>query len=133
MNGDILTDLNFSDFLDEHIKSGALFSIGASRRTQKIDYGVLEVGPDHRLMALREKPEQSYLVSMGIYAVSKGILDWIPKDTFFGFDHLMDVLTKNHQKVNVCENSCYWLDIGRPDDYDFANENHEEIFKKLGI
>ena len=42
MNGDILTDLNFGEFYDNHRENKSLFTIGANKRLQLIDYGVLK-------------------------------------------------------------------------------------------
>src|SRR5690606_5708910 len=42
MNGDILTDMDFGKFHDEHVNQGNLFTISSYRREHGIDYGVLE-------------------------------------------------------------------------------------------
>ena len=39
MNGDILTDLDFGKFYDDHTKKEAIFTISAHQRIQKVDYG----------------------------------------------------------------------------------------------
>ena len=77
MNGDILTDLDFGAFHDEHIAKDSLFTISAHRREHRIDYGVLESNDEGELVAFREKPQTQYEVSMGVYMVSRAILDFI--------------------------------------------------------
>lgn len=57
---------------------------------------------------------------MGIYMVSKEAISFIPENTFYGFDHLMLDLMKNKQKAKIQKFEGYWLDIGRPDDYETA-------------
>jgi len=116
MNGDVLTDLNFNEFYNLHTKSEAVFTISSYKRQQISEYGVLEVNND-RLVGFVEKPKLDYIVSMGIYMASRGILDYIPTNTFFGFDHLMYSLIANKKHPNVILHSGKWLDIGRPDDY----------------
>lgn len=125
MNGDILSDLPYGEFLQEHIKAGSLFTISAYKRKQRTEYGVLHVN-DQELVAFEEKPVLDYLVSMGIYAASKEILNYIPEDTFFGFDNLMQVFLHQNKIVNVKEYDGYWLDIGRPDDYQQAIDEFEK-------
>src|SRR4051812_43313453 len=44
MNGDILTDLPYSAFHDEHVARDSLFTISSHRRKHAIDYGVLRSG-----------------------------------------------------------------------------------------
>ena len=124
MNGDVLTDLDFDAFLERHIESGALFTISSHKRIQKNDYGVLEVS-EGKLTGFREKPEIAFMVSMGVYAVSRAILDYIPDNCFFGFDTLMLDLLKKGEQVNIFEHEGYWMDIGRPDDYEQAVDDIE--------
>mgnify|MGYP000016468662 CR=1 FL=1 len=94
---------------------------------------MLEVDKKDTLVGFKEKPVSVYDVSMGIYMVSKKAVDYIPKDTFYGFDHLMLDLMKDNKKPKVEKFSGYWLDIGRPDDYEVAInmfENNSAQFLK---
>lgn len=127
MNGDLLTNLNYDTFLDAHISEGRLFSISASQRVEKVDYGVLRTDGMGYLTAFEEKPVHSYLVSMGVYALNRSVLDYIPEDTPFGFDDLMHKLLDVKQKVSVVPHNGYWLDIGRPDDYARAIDDYENM------
>lgn len=129
MNGDVLSDIEYASFLDDHIKSGKIFSIASYRRTQKNDYGVLEVD-DNILTGFTEKPEIQFVVSMGIYAVSKRAIEFIPIDQYFGFDMLMSSFLEKKIEVAIYEHAGYWMDIGRPEDYIRADRDIEEgIFK----
>jgi NDP-mannose synthase len=123
MNGDVLTDLDFGTFYDTHVNEGNIFTVSAYTREQKVDYGVLETGIDDKLVNFIEKPTSTYKVSMGVYMANKEILDFIPENQFYGFDHLMLDLIKNQKPATVKVHSGYWLDIGRPDDYEKACED----------
>jgi NDP-mannose synthase len=130
MNGDVLTDLDFRRLFDAHVQSDRLFTIAAARRRQKIDYGVLHV-TGANLTAFEEKPSSEYLVSMGVYVVSRRILDFVPTDTKYGFDDLMRDMLAARKPVHVEPHDGYWLDIGRPDDYMQAIDEFElrkEVF-----
>jgi NDP-sugar pyrophosphorylase family protein len=122
MNGDVLTDLDFGSFYNDHIDAKSLFTICAHCRKEKIDYGLLHIDEDQLLTEFEEKPNYDFLVSMGIYMVSRAVVDYIPADTFFGFDHLMYKLLEEKEPVKVSEYQGYWLDIGRPSDYEIAIE-----------
>lgn len=126
MNGDILTDLNYAEFHDTHVKSNEIFTISSHVREQLVDYGVLETS-EGRLNGLREKPRLHYEVSMGVYMASRRALDFVPVDTAYGFDHLMHDLIAVGQSVAVQQFSGYWLDIGRPDDYAQAIDEFESM------
>ena len=127
MNGDILTDLNFSEFYEQHVIDNCLFSISAHLREQLIDYGVLETDASDRLIGFHEKPKNQYLVSMGIYMASREILPFIADGSAYGFDSLMLDLLKAKGQVNVKKYDGYWLDIGRPDDYMQAIDQFESM------
>ncbi len=133
MNGDILSDLDYSAFARCHAEEKRLFTISASVRQQKIDYGVLQVTPDGRLNGFQEKPSIDYLVSMGVYCLNRRALDFIPKSGPFGFDELMLDLMARQETVKVEPHRGYWLDIGRPDDYQKAIEDWPSVSAKMGI
>jgi NDP-sugar pyrophosphorylase family protein len=128
MNGDILTDLKYGQFFDQHVQHDHIFTISSFTRRDKSEYGILETNEQHTLTAFKEKPESTFEVSMGIYALNKRVLDFIPDDTFFGFDHLMYALIENNKKVAVNNHDGIWLDIGRPVDF----QNAIDLFEKEG-
>jgi len=125
MNGDILTDLRFRDLYREHLAGGSAFTIGASRRTHTIDYGVLRADAAHVLVGFEEKPSVDYLVSMGVYVVQKSLLSLVPPGRPYGFDDLMHALIARGDRVQVRPHDGYWRDLGRPDDYTQAVEEFE--------
>jgi NDP-sugar pyrophosphorylase family protein len=128
MNGDILTDLKYGQFFDRHVQQNNIFSISSFTRSDKSEYGILETNEKQTLTAFKEKPESTFEVSMGIYALNKRVLEFIPDDTFFGFDHLMYALIDNKKEVAVVNHDGIWLDIGRPVDF----QNAIDLFEKEG-
>ena len=133
MNGDVLTDLNFGDFYVSHLESKSIFTISSFKRNIKSEFGVLEVDINDTLIGFKEKPVSVFDVSMGIYMVSKKAIDYIPHNTFYGFDHLMIDLIKNKENPVVRKFDGYWLDIGRPVDYIQAIEEFDVMKEKLAL
>jgi len=131
MNGDVLTDLNFSDFYHSHVNSNNIFTISSYTREVKSEFGVLEVNEDNALIGFKEKPVVKYEVSMGIYMVSKRAVECIPKEVVYGFDHLMIDLIQNNEYPSVKKFSGYWLDIGRHDDYTRATDEFSGMEKRF--
>lgn len=127
LNGDVLTDLSFRQLYDEHRAHNRLFTVAAAQRTHTVDYGVLHVGPASQLTGFSEKPVSQYLVSMGIYGVSRAVLEHVPQHEKFGFDDLMHDCINHNRPVHVHVHPGYWLDIGRPDDYVRASEDFESM------
>ena len=132
MNGDVLTDLDFAAFVDAHVREERLFTISAAQREQFIDYGVLQAGKDEYLRSFEEKPKIPYLVSMGIYCLNRKVVDSISADGAFGFDQLVLKLLNDRQPIKVVIHSGYWLDIGRPDDYQKAVDEWPTIGPAIG-
>ena len=131
MNGDVLTDLDFAGLLERHSRERALFTIGAFRREQVIDFGVLDVDGANRLAGFVEKPRVPYLVSMGVYCLSKPVLQWIPEGRAYGFDQLMLALIAAGERVSVQPYDGFWLDIGRPTDYEAAVDRWDAMRGRL--
>jgi len=131
MNGDVLTDRSFSELFREHETAGARFTISGARRQHTIDYGVLRADEAGRLTGFSEKPSMDYLVSMGVYVVNRAVLNIVPEQTPYGFDHLMRDLLARGERVNVSPYDGYWMDIGRPDDYMRAVDEFEGMKARL--
>lgn len=126
MNGDVLTDLNYCELLMGHVASGAPLTVATYQREVKIDFGTLETMGE-RVVKFSEKPTLAYGVSMGVYAMSRRTLERYPKNVPFGFDDLVLDLLARHEPPRAHHFDGYWLDIGRPDDYDEANRRFEEL------
>ena len=126
MNGDVLTNLNFQDFYDFHINSQAFCTISTFSKKVPIDLGVLKLGNNKELTDYIEKPVLDYQVSMGIYALNRKVLDYIPENTYLDFPSLMKILLNRQKKVIGFNFQGYWLDIGRPDDYTTAIDEFEK-------
>ena len=126
MNGDVLTDLDFDWFYNFHTLGKQIFSISAFERIEVSEFGVLNVDPSNMLTGFTEKPKNYYTVSMGVYMVSRRILEYIPENIAYGFDRLMLDLLSDKQMVSVHRHHSYWLDIGRPDDYMQAIEEFDK-------
>lgn len=127
MNGDVLNDLDYSEIFDEHVAKKNNFTIASHQRHQKIDFGVLKMNEQNKLIKFEEKPEYNYLVSIGIYIVNKKVVKYIPENTFFGFDHLMNLLIEKKEYPTIFVHKGFWLDIGSPDDYEKALDSIHKI------
>jgi NDP-sugar pyrophosphorylase family protein len=128
MNGDLLTELDFADFFNTHLSREALLTVATYRRAVNVDFGVIDIDNDfNQAVEFREKPTYQFNVSMGVYAFNRKVLDFVPENRPFGFDHLMATLLHHHQPVNVYQYDGYWLDIGRPADYEKANADVEKV------
>jgi NDP-mannose synthase len=120
MNGDVLTDLDFAGLLGEHNAARAALTIATYPRQVNIDFGVLKTEDGH-VIEFAEKPMLDYRVSMGVYALSRDVLARYEPGLPLGFDELVLDQLAGGRPPREYRFDGYWLDIGRPDDYDRAN------------
>jgi NDP-sugar pyrophosphorylase family protein len=126
MNGDVLTDLDFAGLLGEHNAAGAALTIATYPRQVNIDFGVLKT-EDGQVVEFTEKPTLDYRVSMGVYGVSKDVLARYEPGLPLGFDELILDQLADGRPPREYRFEGYWLDIGRPDDYDRANAEFDGL------
>lgn len=128
MNGDVLTDLDYSRLLRHHTQSGAPLTVATCTRESRIDFGVI-AREDGRIVSFDEKPTLTHDVSMGVFALSRSaVARYKPP---LGFDELViDLLARGDNPVAFHWNG-YWLDIGRPEDYERANSDFPRVQQKL--
>jgi NDP-sugar pyrophosphorylase family protein len=126
MNGDLLTTLDYKGLFEAHRASGAAATIGLYRREVKIDFGVIEVGAGGELTRYVEKPVYHFDVSMGVNAFSsEQIRPHLNAGEYLDIPDLMMRLVNAGKVVSTHRKECYWLDIGRVDDYHLATEIFE--------
>ena len=124
LNGDILTTLDLAAFYDDHRAHDASATIAAFPREVKIDFGVLDFeGRDPAVLSgYREKPTFAFEVSMGLYILEPVAWDELRPGEAIGMPDLLERLRTGGRAVRAFRQPCEWLDIGRVDDYEAANQ-----------
>jgi NDP-mannose synthase len=126
-NGDVLTTLRVSQLVQFHKEQGAAATIAMHRRKVKIDLGVILCNGGADVVGYIEKPTYDYEVSMGIYVFEPRVLSYIPHGQYLDFPNLVHKLLGAREKVVGFPFEGYWQDLGRPDDYDQANLDFEQL------
>jgi len=125
MNGDVLTTLNFKNLFDTHLKKENDITISTYKKEIKIDLGVVKID-NSKFIDYIEKPTYFFDISMGIYAMKKECLKMIPEYQKYDIPEFILKLQKEKKKIYCYGEDCYWLDIGRYDDYEIANNIFSE-------
>ena len=134
MNGDVLTDIDYGKLFEEHRASDAAATIATKARQIKVSLGVLRFGDDAdptRLTGYDEKPEIDYMASMGVYCFAPRALAHIEPGVRLDFPDLVLRLIAAGETVRAWPSEDYWLDIGRHDDYEQAQEEFESVRDRL--
>lgn len=126
-NGDLLTNLDIDKMVDFHRATRADASVGVYAREVKIDFGLVEVDTEMRMTAYREKPSYHHLVSMGIYVLkAASVAAFIKPNTHLDMPDLLRKMCDAGANVRCFRDECFWLDIGRPEDFAQAQEVYEK-------
>ena len=127
MNGDIITDLDYSDLMCFHETHDAMATIGTYQKHFKIDLGIVHNGNGHLITDYVEKPTYSFKVSMGVYVFNMAVLRYICPNRYLDFPDLVKQLLANNEKVLSYSFGGYWQDIGNQRDYEQAVEDFESM------
>lgn len=126
MNGDLMTTLKYQNLIAFHQDKGAAATIGIYQRDVKVDFGVLETDAQGKLVRYVEKPTYHFDVSMGVNVLNKNAIQpYLKVGEYLDIPDLMRKLCQDGHPVHCYRESCYWLDIGRMDDYRTATEIFE--------
>lgn len=122
INGDVLTTLHFAQLFEHHRRSGAAATIGVCERSTPVDFGVLELDKAGLVRGYVEKPSYRHLVSMGVNVFSRRALSLIGAGEALGIPDFITRILAAGGRVAGFRNKAEWLDIGRPTDYEQAQE-----------
>lgn len=129
MNGDVLTDLDYRVLFQSHIASGSDLTIATYSREVASDFGVLRIeAGNNRVVGFEEKPVFRFDVSMGVYVFRRSVIERVPRDRPYGFDDLVIDMLARGDRIGSHRHYGYWLDLGRPEDYDRANQDYDALF-----
>lgn len=128
MNGDILTTLDYGKLIQYHKDQGGAVTIALHQRNVQVDFGVIEFDDKTRaIKSYTEKPRHEYMVSMGVYIYEPRVLKYIEPGKYLDFPTLVGRLLDAGERIVGYHSDDYWLDIGRPDDYDRAQGEFERL------
>lgn len=121
-NSDLLTNVDYELFFLEFKKSEADLAVLTIPYQVAIPYAVLETEKGE-VKSFKEKPTYTYFSNGGIYLIRRELLDLIPENSFYNATDLMEELIHRKKRVISFPFSGYWLDIGKPDDFDKAQRD----------
>ncbi|WP_103599891.1 nucleotidyltransferase family protein [Campylobacter concisus] len=127
MNGDLLTNVNFEHIFNYHTLNKATATMCVREYDYEVPYGVVKMN-DNKIVEISEKPVQKFFVSAGIYMLSPEILDLIPQNEFYDMPTLFEKAISKGKNVISFPIHEYWIDIGRLEEYQKANEEYAKIF-----
>ena len=130
INGDILTKVAFGSLLDFHMDHRSVGTMCVRDYVLQVPFGVVEVD-DHRLSEIVEKPTHRFLVNAGVYVLEPEAISLVPKGTAYDMPTLFEDIARKGLSATVFPIREYWLDIGRIDDFNKANDDYIREFRDI--
>ncbi len=119
MNGDLFTNVDFEDLYLKLVNANAEMVVASTEYKVDIPYAVFETEENY-VKNFREKPSYIYQSSAGIYILKRKLIDEIPKNEFYDITSLIEKLIEKKRKLTFSPIKGYWVDIGKPVDYEYA-------------
>jgi NDP-sugar pyrophosphorylase family protein len=112
MNGDLVTQVDIGDMVDQHMESGATVTVGARRYSLTVPFGCLDV-VGQKIVGLEEKPTLTRLINAGIYVLNPDVLASVPRDQPVTMPELVGRLLSDGLEVRAHEIVDDWIDVGQ--------------------
>ena len=121
MNSDLFTNANFEDMYLKLINEDADMVVASIEYKVDVPFAVFE-SDDKEVRSFKEKPTYIHHSNAGVYMLKKELVKKIPKNSYFDITDLMDQLVKERGKLLHDPIRGYWIDIGKPMDYEKAQD-----------
>lgn len=118
-NCDVLLKEDYEKMYRYHQEKGNVITMVCSLRDFVIPYGVVDMGQDGCIDALREKPHLSFFVNTGVYLVEPEVIEGLQHDHSISFPAIIENHMRLGDKVGIYPISEYaWMDMGQFDSMD---------------
>ncbi|WP_319245030.1 nucleotidyltransferase family protein [uncultured Propionivibrio sp.] len=115
-NGDVLTDINYGDLLDFHLRHGSTATMAARLYEWQHPFGVIQTkGVD--IVGFEEKPVLRNHINAGIYVLEPQAIELLQAGVPCDMPTLFGRLQERGRRTIVYPMHEPWLDVGRTDDY----------------
>lgn len=121
MNGDLLTTLNFKNLLEFHQDHAGVATMCVREYEHCVPYGVIQ-SEGHRICSMVEKPVHRFFINAGIYLLSPDLVKSVAPGIRVDMPTLLEQEIANGKDVNMFPIHEYWLDIGRMEDFQRAQQ-----------
>ncbi|HLX26720.1 MAG TPA: sugar phosphate nucleotidyltransferase [Candidatus Cybelea sp.] len=126
VSGDALTDIDLSELISAHARSGAMATIALQRVANPLEFGVVVTDDDGRITRFLEKPSWGEIfsdtINTGIYVLEPSVFEYMEAGKNYDFARdIFPFLLRDGRKVSGHVTSGYWSDIGNLQQYTQAN------------
>ena len=120
-NGDVLTDIDYGDIINFHLKNDAFATMAVRQHELQNPFGVVKT-QGLEIIDIEEKPIHISYINAGVYVFQPSVLKLLQKDQYCDMPDLFNKIKKNKLKSVAYPIHEQWMDIGKPIDLDNANK-----------
>ncbi len=124
-NGDVLTHMRYSEFLDFHINHHADATMAVRIHEWQNPFGVVNI-EGLNIVGLDEKPIARSHINAGIYVLDPIAFEYLKEEQNCDMTSLFERIRKSGNKTLAYPMHEPWIDIGRPDDFELAENYVQE-------
>ena len=121
LNGDLLTRFDYGHVMRFHSDHTPSATICVREHITQIPFGVVQTD-GHRLIGFEEKPTYRQYVNAGVYVIDPSVLSHLEPNMPIDMPSLLAKLKSSGSEVMACPIHEYWLDIGRPEALNTAQQ-----------
>lgn len=125
-NGDVLTDIHYSDLLDFHVRHHADATMAVRQHEIQNQFGVV-MTQGLEIEGFEEKPIYRSHINAGVYILNPESLIHINRNQKCDMPTLLEMIKESGGRTIVYPMHEPWLDVGRPDDLAIANNLTKNI------
>ena len=126
-NCDTLLDVDYGDVYQYHKKHGNLITMICAYKHYTVPYGVVEMGENGAIAAMREKPELNFLTNTGVYVVEPQVVAEMEEGRKVGFPDVIDEYRQKGLPVGVYPiNESAWMDMGQMEELEKMRRRLEQ-------
>ena len=120
-NGDVLTDIRYSDILDFHVRHNAIATMAVRQYEMQNQFGVVKT-KGVEIEGFEEKPIYRSHINAGIYVLNPVALNHLEAKQYCDMPVLYERIKQTAGRIIVYPMHEPWLDVGRPDDLVLAQK-----------
>ncbi len=122
-NGDVITDIQYGELLDFHLRQNAAATMAVRMHEWQHPFGVVQM-EGIEIVGFEEKPIARSYINAGVYALDPKMLSVLSQDERCDMPTLFERLQSQSKRTVAYPMHEPWLDVGRPDDLIRANNEN---------
>jgi len=122
INGDVLTDIQYSKILDFHTRNSSIATMAVRQYEMQHQFGVVQT-KGVEIIGFEEKPIIRNHINAGVYVLDPLVRNYLKPDELCNMPDLFKKLKNENNSTLAFPMHEPWLDVGKPDDLDKAEHN----------